>query len=191
MYILLFTQEQNEKETVTIQAIFGEYKYLMKKVALGFFSDPYTAEDIVSLALFKLRNHTQKFSHIPSKSAQSHIVRTVKSVAIDYKRKITRNPNLSIEQLLEEQGVEFESDMASVESSVLLNDTIDNIKTALEGLNKRQYDAVIYHKYFGLTLRETAEKMHVPSTSTVQSLCNSRLSKLRDTMIKGGNSIAK
>lgn len=191
MYLFLISQGFKPDEAATIQSIFCEYKYLMKKVALGFFSDPYTAEDIVSLSLYKLRNHTAKIGLIPSRSAQSYIVRTVKSVAIDYKRKLSKHPNLSLEQLLEEQGLQFANDELSVENSVLMSDAIDHIKAALESLEKRQYDAVIYHNYFGLTLRETADKMSISSTSTVHSLCQSGLSKLKHAMNKGGGSIAK
>ena len=179
------------QETAAIQAIYLEYRYLMKKVALSYFSDDFSAEDIVSLALYKLRNHLSKIPDIPSPSAQCYIVRVVKSVAVDYKRKTAKNPNASLEQMLEEYGFDAKSETPSVEEMLILAETVDAIKAALELLDRRQHDAVLYHKYFGLTLRETADRMRISSTSTVQYLCQSGLAKLKEAMLEGGGRIAK
>lgn len=67
-----------------------------------------------------------------------------------------------------------------------MDEMVDGLKTALESLDKKYYLAVIYHKYFGLTLKETAEKMGIASENTVASLSSRGLSKLKDAVIKGG-----
>jgi len=188
--ILLIIHGLAADDAAKMRAVFDEYKYLMMKVALSYVKDPHTAEDIVSMSLFKLRFYVDKLPAIPSRSAQSYITRTVKSVAIDYIRKSNRNASASLEQLMEETGFAPASDADTVEQSVLLSAAVDNIKDALNQLEEKQYQAVIYHKYFGLTLRETAEKMQVKSTSSVQSLVNSGIAKLKTAMHKGGANIA-
>ncbi len=181
----------NSQETATIQAIYLEYRYLMKKVALSYFSDTYLAEDIVSLALYKLHHYLSRIREIPSPSTQSYVVRVVKSVAVDYKRKLEKNSSVSLNQLLEEYGFDARSESPSVEEMLILDESVECIKSALEQLDQRQHDAVLYHKYFGLTLRETADRMQISSTSTVQYLCQSGLAKLKEAMLSGGGRIAK
>ncbi len=177
--------------SVKIQAIYHEYRYLMKKVALSYFRDPFAAEDVVSLSLVKLKNYLPRIPDIPSPSAKSYIVRVVKSVSVDYKRQLDKNPSLSLDQLLEDFGFDQKSEAPSVEEMLILDESVKHIKAALEKLDKRQHDAVLYHKYFGLTLRETADRMRIASTSTVQYLCQSGLDKLKEAMLKGGGRIAK
>lgn len=192
MFILtLLYRGLNPENAEKIQAIYHEYRYLMKKVSLSYFSDEYTAEDVVSLSLYKLRNYLTQLQDIPSPSAKQYIIRVVKSVAVDYKRKLKKDPSLSLDQLLVETGFETRSRAPSIEEMLILDESVEHIKAALGQLDKRQHDAVIYHKYFGLTLRETAKRMNISSTSTVQYLCQSGLAKLKEAMLKGGERIAE
>lgn len=184
--IFLFTHGLSSDASAKIYDIYNEYKYLMMKVALSYDRDHHSAEDIVSLSFFKIKKYISRIGDIPSMSAQGYIVRIVKSVAIDYQRKKKITTNISLDQLLEEQGFESGSNTPGVEELIIMDEMVDGLKTALESLDKKYYLAVIYHKYFGLTLKETAEKMGIASENTVASLSSRGLSKLKDAVIKGG-----
>lgn len=67
----------------------------------------------------------------------------------------------------------------SFEDEVCNNDMLESLADALEKLEEKERDIIVFHYYSGMTLKETADKMGI-SYSYVKLLHNNALAKMRD-----------
>lgn len=66
----------------------------------------------------------------------------------------------------------------SIENDLIRDETLDTLADALEKLDERQRDLILFHYYRGLTLKEIGERMGI-SYAYVKVLHNKALSSLK------------
>lgn len=139
--------------------------FILEKV-----NDTYLAEDLCSDVLMKVYDKYDSFDE--SKASLSTWIYTIaRNTLIDYYRG---------RKVFEEvpEDVDSESD---IEGDVCNGEMLEELAQALEKLEERERDIVIWRYYKGMTLREIAFKMNI-SYAYVKILHNKALASLKDYM---------
>lgn len=137
--------------------------YLVSKL-----NSTHLAEDICSDVFLKIYEKLDTFD--PAKASISTWIFTItRNTLTDYFR--TRRVMSEIPETLAEDS--------SVEDDACNDETLEILAKAIEKLDERERDIVIFRYYKGLTLREIAEKLDI-SYSYVKILHNKALSAMRE-----------
>lgn len=147
------------------------YKNYNEKV-LGYINgkiNNYTlAEDLCSDVFLKVYEKLDTFDESKS-SASTWIFTITRNTLTDYFR--TRRVPVEIPETL--AGNEsFEDDVCNAEM-------LDSLADALEKLDVRERDIVVFHYYYGMTFKDVADKMGI-SYSYVKLLHNNALASLKN-----------
>ena len=126
------------------------------------------AEDIAADVFVKVFEKLDSFDE--SKASLSTWIYTItRNTLTDYFR--TRRVHGEIPETLAEED--------SFEDEICNNDMLDSLADALENLDERERDIVIFHYYSGMTLKEVSDKMGI-SYSYVKLLHNNALAALKN-----------
>lgn len=118
-------------------------------------------------------------SYDPSRSAVGTWLYTVtRNTVIDYYRKKEHEP-------VPTELDELDLFPAESEEKTLTSETLEALASALEKLPQRERNIIIYRFYYGISAKETAEKVGV-SYSNVRFLQYSALKKLRRLLEETG-----
>ena len=132
-------------------------------------NDRYLAEDLCSEVFVKVYEKLDTFDDTKS-SLSTWIYTVARNTLTDYFR--TRKVNSEIPETLADDG-------DSVEDSVIGEEMLEILATALEKLEKRERDIIVFHYYDGMTLKEVGEKLGI-SYAYVKILHNKALSELKE-----------
>lgn len=131
-------------------------------------SDSYLAEDLCSDVFLKVYEKIDTFDD--SKASVSTWIYTIaRNTLIDYYR--TRKVH-------EEVPEEYRDD-SDVEEEVLNNESLEELAKALEKLDERERDIIVFRYYCGDSLKEIAEKLKI-SYAYVKILHNKALQELKN-----------
>lgn len=126
------------------------------------------AEDLCSNVFLKVYEKLDTFDE--SKASLSTWIFTItRNTLTDYFR--TRRVFGEIPENITEEN--------SFEDEICNNDMLESLADALETLDERERDIIIFHYYSGMTLKETAEKMNI-SYSYVKLLHNNALAAMKN-----------
>ena len=126
------------------------------------------AEDLCSDVFLKVYEKLDTFDE--SKASLSTWIFTItRNTLTDYFR--TRRVFGEIPENITEEN--------SFEDEICNNDMLESLADALETLDERERDIIIFHYYSGMTLKETAEKMNI-SYSYVKLLHNNALAAMKN-----------
>ncbi len=153
-------------DTKALDDLFNEVGGLLNVVARKYLSDKSLSEDIVSKVFVKLVRTSQSFDK--EKNGLNWLIKSVKNEAL--------NENVKTGRLI---TVDENFTLADVVSEESLVDHHAVVK-ALESLSSRENELIKCVYWEGLTLRETAEKLGMPLSSTHAFLKNTlkKLGKL-------------
>lgn len=168
MFITLLTVGLNDNERDLITEIYYEYRDLMKTVALKYFRDENTANDIVQDSFFKIRDKLTKISSLPRNAKRSYIVNIVKNLCIDQIRKYNTEQKHSTS--LEKSAFELKSNDISVDEFLIREERRLSISERMSELSEQDsfiLKAKYYHEY---TTAEICEILCIESESTVRSM---------------------
>lgn len=164
LFLLTMHLDENEKECIT--QIYYEYRTLMMAIATKYVKDSNKAEDIVQESFFKIRRNLPKISSLSCNKKRSYIVYIVKSVSIDYLRKISkRNNDCSLDESLE-----LESKNPSPDSELFLKEIRLNISRIISEMDERDSKALIGKYYYGYSTKELCDKLEIDSQNTMLSI---------------------
>lgn len=137
--------------------------YLVSKI-----NNTHLAEDICSDVFLKVYEKLDTFDS--SKASLSTWIFTItRNTLTDYYR--SRRVMSEIPETLAEDS--------SVEDDVCDDDLLNTLASALETIDERERDIIIFRYYKGMTLKEISEKLDI-SYSYVKILHNKALSALRE-----------
>ena len=149
-------------------AIYTDYSSKVLGYITGKVNDRYLAEDLCSDVFLKVYEKIDTFD--PAKASISTWIFTItRNRLTDYFR--TRHVSGELDETL--------TDDTSFEDEVCNNDMLDSLADALETLDERQRDIIIFHYYSGMTLKEVADRMGI-SYSYVKLLHNSALGAMKN-----------
>ena len=138
-------------------------RYISRKVR-----NIHDIEDLTSDVFVKVYEKLEKFDG--EKASVSTWVYTItRNTVIDFYRTNKTCEELP-ETLVSDDGVD---------ENVIREESLSELCDALESLDERSRDLIIFHYYKGLTLKEIAEKMSI-SYSYAKLLHNNALAKLKD-----------
>ena len=126
------------------------------------------AEDLCSDVFLKVYEKIDSFDETKA-SLSTWIFTITRNRLTDYFR--TRHVSGEIPETL--------ADDSSFEDEVCNNEMLDSLADALEQLDVRERDIIIFHYYSGMTLKEVADKMDI-SYSYVKLLHNNALARLKN-----------
>ena len=126
------------------------------------------AEDLCSDVFLKVYEKLDTFDETKA-SLSTWIFTITRNTLTDYFR--TRRVHGEIPETLAGED--------SFEDEICNNDMLDSLADALENLDERERDIVIFHYYSGMTLKEVSDKMGI-SYSYVKLLHNNALAALKN-----------
>ncbi|MDX1684596.1 MAG: RNA polymerase sigma factor [Saprospiraceae bacterium] len=133
------------------EAIIQEVQDPMFRMAMSFTGDVNSAKDIVQEVIIKLWKDKDKLEEIQNMKAWS--LRITRNLCIDRKRK-----NRVVPAELD-SAFYVESDNPTPERETILEDQMNLVSKALEGLNDKQRMAMILREVEGHTYQEIADLM--------------------------------
>lgn len=150
------------------ERVYLDYRDNVRRYISGKVRNIHDIEDLTSDVFVKVYEKLEKFDG--EKASVSTWVYTItRNTVIDFYR-----TNKTCEELPET----LVSDDC-VDENVIREESLSDLCDALESLDERSRDLIIFHYYKGLTLKEIAEKMSI-SYSYAKLLHNNALAKLKD-----------
>ncbi len=164
LFLLTMHLSEDEKECIT--QIYYEYRTLMLAIAIKYVKDSGKAEDIVQEAFFKIRKNLTKISILPCNKKRAYIVYIVKSISIDYLRKIKkRNADCSLDDSLDLQSNDF-----LPYNELFLKEIRLNISRIISEMDERDAKALVGKYYYGYSTKELCDILDVDSQNTMLSI---------------------
>ena len=150
------------------ERVYLDYREKVRRYISGKVQNIHDIEDLTSDVFVKVYEKLEKFDG--EKASVSTWVYTItRNTVIDFYR-----TNKTCEELPES----LVSDDC-VDENVIREESLSELCDALEKLDERSRDLIIFRYYKGLTLKEIAEKMSI-SYSYAKLLHNNALAKLKD-----------
>mgnify|MGYP004444607617 FL=1 len=150
------------------ERVYLDYRDKVRRYISGKVRNIHDIEDLTSDVFVKVYEKLEKFDG--EKASVSTWVYTItRNTVIDFYRTNKTCEELP-ETLVSDDGVD---------ENVIKEESLSELCDALESLDERSRDLIIFHYYKGLTLKEIAEKMSI-SYSYANLLHNNALAKLKD-----------
>ena len=150
------------------ERVYLDYRDKVRRYISGKVRNIHDIEDLTSDVFVKVYENLEKFDG--EKGSVSTWVYTItRNTVIDFYRTNKTCEELP-ETLVSDDGVD---------ENVIKEESLSELCDALESLDERSRDLIIFHYYTGLTLKEIAEKMSI-SYSYAKLLHNNALAKLKD-----------
>lgn len=147
--------------------IYEDYNKKVLGYMLSQVNDSYIAEDLCSEVFLKVYQKIDSFDETKS-SISTWIFNIARNTLTDYYR--TRRVMSEIPETCTDEN--------TVEDDVCSNETLETLADALEALDTKERDIIIYHYYNGMKLNEIAEKIGL-SYSYVKTVHKTALSKMK------------
>ena len=149
------------------ERVYLDYRDKVRRYISGKVRNIHDIEDLTSDVFVKVYEKLEKFDG--EKASVSTWVYTItRNTVIDFYR-----TNKTCEELPETSVSDD-----GVDENVIKEESLSELCDALESLDERLRDLIIFHYYKGLTLKEIAEKMSI-SYSYAKLLHNNALAKLK------------
>lgn len=150
------------------ERVYLDYRDKVRRYISGKVRNIHDIEDLTSDVFVKVYEKLEKFDG--EKASVSTWVYTItRNTVIDFYRTNKTCEELP-ETLVSDDGVD---------ENVIKEESLSELCDALESLDERSRDLIIFHYYKGLTLKEIAEKMSI-SYSYAKLLHNNAFAKLKD-----------
>lgn len=150
------------------ERLYLDYRDKVRRYISGKVRNIHDIEDLTSDVFVKVYEKLEKFDG--EKASVSTWVYTItRNTVIDFYRTNKTCEELP-ETLVSDDGVD---------ENVIKEESLSELCDALESLDERSRDLIIFHYYKGLTLKEIAEKMNI-SYSYAKLLHNNAFAKLKD-----------
>lgn len=147
--------------------IYSKYQHKVLSYLNGKVNNLTLAEDLCADVFLKVYEKLDTFDETKA-SVSTWIFTITRNLLTDYFR--TRKVYDEIPEEL--------SDSSSIEDNLVSEEMLDTLATALERLDERERDIIIFHYYSGMTLTTIAEKMGI-SYAYVKVLHNKALSNMK------------
>ena len=162
----------SQGETGALRVLLERYQNPLRRLARHMLQDVAGADDAVQDAFIRVFRAAQKFK--PTGSAAGWLYRITMNACRDRLRKRKRRA-ISLEQLAYEPAAD------QIPEPMEVNETVQQVRRAVDQLPDRQRTAVLLHRYQGLTHSEIAQATGW-STSAVESLLVRAYDNLRKTL---------
>lgn len=163
------TKLQCSSRNDKISIIYYHYKDLMQYIANDILHDYHSAEDAVSLALFRISENIDSVGDIYSAQTKNFVSLVTKNVAIDMYRKHAKTEFISLDALV--------ADFSSAEPSVKPHE-YENITELVSTLSDDYKKAFLLRYGEGYTIKEIAQIMHCSEAKASKLISRAR-DKLR------------
>lgn len=150
------------------ERVYLDYRDKVRRYISGKVQNIHDVEDLTSDVFVKVYEKLEKFD-CEKASVSTWVYTITRNTVIDFYR-----TNKTCEELPET----LVSDDC-VDENVIREESLSELCDALEKLDERSRDLIIFRYYKGLTLKEVAEKMSI-SYSYAKLLHNNALAKLKD-----------
>lgn len=147
--------------------IYQEYQNKVLRYLQGKVNDSYLAEDLCADVFLKVYEKLDTFDETKA-SVSTWIFTIARNTLTDYFR--TRRVHEEIPEDL--------SEGSSIEEDLCNDEQLETLADALQSLDERERDIIIFHYYNHITLTEIAEKIGI-SYAYVKVLHNKALSKMK------------
>jgi len=151
MLNMLLTLWETESERNEFEALYREYRGLMRAVAQEILHDSALAEDAVHDAFLKVLHLPNSIGEVASRATKAFLIVTVKNTALNLLRK---------EKNLKEAELQSSRERISRDES-LDSVSVERILEAVEALPENQRDALYLKIRHGLSDREAAHLLGI------------------------------
>ena len=168
MFLILLTIGLDDNERDLITEIYYDYRDLMKTVALKYFRDENTANDIIQDSFFKIRDKLTKISSLHRNAKRSYIVNIVKNLCIDHIRKYKTEQNHSTS--LEISEFELKANDITLDEFLIREERRLSISERMAELSEQDAFLLRAKYYQEYTTAEICELLGIESENTVRSM---------------------
>lgn len=143
-----------KKDDSLLSELFTEYRQMMFKIAFSILRNNADAEDAVQETFLHISNNFERVSEIPVDDRVRYITKIVKNVCYDQIRIKKRRQVCNIEEFEIRTG-------NSVEDEALSALTVDEIKSALNDLSKRDNDILYLLLFMDYAPKDIAKSLGI------------------------------
>ncbi len=163
---------ENEEQRNELADFYSKNKERFCRIAYSKLKNHYDAEDAVQEVFSEIADKPERFFDIPPEDRLAYTDIMIRNVSVDM---FNAKNKVHIEELDEE----IEDMTISLKNDIFDKISYDEIVLFMKQLPVEQKTVLLLHYYFDLTIYETAQRLHI-STSTV----NKRLKSARRAIRK-------
>lgn len=181
--ISILIQRAQRGDTNAFGTLVASYEKFIFNVACKMFSNSEDAADVAQEALIKAYKNIDKFDF--NSSFSTWIYRITVNACIDEMRKRKGRESISIDAEDEESGLVLQIEDASLgaEETVIQNETVSEVRTAIEKLSEEHKTVIILRDLQDMTYEQVAQTLDV-SVGTVKSRLARARKSLKDIILK-------
>lgn len=173
-------------DDVAFNHLIAHYQTAAQRVAEQILRTEEAAADAVQDALLKVHRALPRFE---DGNFRSWLLRIVTNTCYDHLRSLRRRPSVSLDDLTDEQGIEFpdlqHQAQQNPETVVTQRESMQFLLNAIAELPAWHRDVVLLVDVHGYDYGETAQMLKLP-LGTVKSRLSRARSALRDALLQSG-----
>lgn len=181
--ITLLIQKAQKGDTNAFGTLVASYEKFIFNVACKMFSNSEDASDIAQEALIKAYKNIDKFDF--NSSFSTWLYRITVNACIDEMRRRKGRESISIDAEDEESGlaVQIEDTSLGAEERVIQNETVSEVRTAIDKLSEEHKTVIILRDLQDMTYEQVAQTLDL-SIGTVKSRLARARKSLKDIILK-------
>ena len=162
---------EDDSDRAFMEQLYREHSKRMYIIALRYLHNHHDAQDAVNDAIVKL---VEKIPLLRTKNGckvKAYVVRTIENTSINAITKKQRNRSVGVEQNVLES---FEDDTVSVDETVMLNVSHDELKVTLELLSQRDRNLLKWKYFYDWADDHVANALGIEVNSVRSALTRAR-----------------
>ena len=181
--ITILIQKAQKGDTNAFGTLVASYEKFIFNVACKMFSNSEDASDIAQEALIKAYKNIDKFDF--NSSFSTWLYRITVNACIDEMRRRKGRESISIDAEDEESGlaVQIEDTSLGAEERVIQNETVSEVRTAIDKLSEEHKTVIILRDLQDMTYEQVAQTLDL-SIGTVKSRLARARKSLKDIILK-------
>lgn len=163
----------NDDDRDFIVGLFVEHRNIMFTKANNILHDRHYAEDAVGDACIAFIDKIETLKNMPGPVKRAYIVATVRNIAINYAKKLTRqrvkamdNPSGILENI--------SSDEPEADAMIILGEQVERVKNVIERLPTQEREAMQMKYFLDMSDGEIASHLEVKADSVRKYLLRAR-----------------
>ena len=181
--ITILIQKAQKGDTNAFGTLVASYEKFIFNVACKMFSNSEDASDIAQEALIKAYKNIDKFDF--NSSFSTWLYRITVNACTDEMRRRKGRESISIDAEDEESGlaVQIEDTSLGAEERVIQNETVSEVRTAIDKLSEEHKTVIILRDLQDMTYEQVAQTLDL-SIGTVKSRLARARKSLKDIILK-------
>ncbi len=166
---MIFTMN-DEGQRSELASLYTKYKNRLFAVARSNLHNDIDAEDAVQEVFSEIADKPENFFAISKEKRAAYLCSMAKKISVNMLNAKNKIPKISIEEL----DTEIEDATVTLENALFEKISRDEVAAFINRLPQKQRDALIFCRFYGLSIEETAQKLNISISAVNKHLMLAR-----------------